>query len=74
MLALTNTNASSNLSKDDLKRQIAALQAQLDTAPASPPAKRRKRDKDSDATVLAPATPSPSTFSVRFRSSQHAEC
>ncbi|KAI5122671.1 hypothetical protein M0805_007931 [Coniferiporia weirii] len=49
-------SSTSDASRAELKRQIEALQAQLAEQPPTPPAKRRKTD---EATVLAPATPSP---------------
>ncbi|KAH8112086.1 hypothetical protein DFH11DRAFT_1609582 [Phellopilus nigrolimitatus] len=50
------SSSTSSASKEELKRQIAALQAQLSGQPESPPAKKRRTN---EATILAPATPSP---------------
>ena len=50
-------------SKVDIQRQIEALQAKLAECPQTPPAKRRRSEQGS---VLAPATPSPSTYVLPF--------
>ncbi|EJD05074.1 uncharacterized protein FOMMEDRAFT_81119 [Fomitiporia mediterranea MF3/22] len=69
--------------KDEIKRQIAALQAKLAEAPDSPPAKKRRTDP---VTVLAPSTPSrkkntthdavqkPTDLSRKVQRTQQSKC